>query len=80
MKTLGKTEKSNNSRIRFNFPFFFGGGGVRLSKSKYGFFSTSGTATLLSKYGNAALDSNNMSRISYTIQHRELVPHSFDSF
>ncbi len=54
MKKLGKTEKFNNYRIRFNFPFFrWGGGGVRLSKSKYGFFSMSGTATLLSKYGTA---------------------------
>ncbi len=26
---------------------------VRLSKSKYGFFGVSGTAALLSKYGNA---------------------------
>ncbi len=26
MKKLGKTEKSNNYRIRFNFPFFLGGG------------------------------------------------------
>ncbi len=54
-KKLGKTEKSNNYRIWFNFPsfFFFFLGGVRLSKSKYGLFSMSGTATLLSKYGNA---------------------------
>ncbi len=36
----------------------FGGGGVQLSKSKYGFFSMSGTATLLSKYDTAALNNN----------------------
>ncbi len=55
MKKLGKTGKSNNYRIRFNFPFFGWGGGSRPSKSKHGFFSMSGTATLLSKYGNAGL-------------------------
>ncbi len=60
MKKLGKTEKSNY-RIRFNFPFGVGEWrrrGVRLSKSKSGFFSMSGTATLLSKYGSAATCTN----------------------
>ncbi len=52
MKKLSKTEKSNNYRIRFNFPFL-GGGGVQLWKSKSDFFSMSGMVTLLSKYGNA---------------------------
>ncbi len=50
---IRQLEKSNNYRIRFNFPLGEGGG---LSKSKYSFFSMSGTATLLSKYGNAAIN------------------------
>ncbi len=57
MKKIGKTEKSNNHRIRFNFPPFFGGGGGRVysyrSQNTF-FFSMSGTVTLLSKYGNAS--------------------------
>ncbi len=53
MKKLGQTEKSNNYPIQLSFPFL---GGVWLWKSKYSFFSMSGTATLLSKYGNAVCD------------------------
>ncbi len=49
MKKIGKTEKSNNYPVRFNFPL--GGGGTTI-ESKYDFFSMSGTP--LSKYGNAA--------------------------
>ncbi len=66
MKKIGKTEKSNNYRIRFNFPFFFWGGGVQLSKSKYDFFSMSGMATLCSKYGNADLDADNENSLTLT--------------
>ncbi len=55
MKKLGKTEKSNNYRIRFNFLFLegLGGGGCKVLEVKIRLFSMSGTATLLSKYGTA---------------------------
>ncbi len=70
MKKLGKTEKSNNYRIRFNFSFlFFGGGGsVRLPSQNTAFLACLVRATLLSKYGNASLHKKQKRKGSLTFK------------